>query len=114
MTATVLVIRAHKRFGVCRKARVLREGGDEIEALLIEVSLEGCRLGNLAGIAIEFGEKLTVQLDGADSFTGTLRWNGKGAVGLKLCRAFHTAELDRIIRLCRGEFDVAEPDARAG
>lgn len=114
MAATVLVIRAHKRFGVCRKARVLREGGDDIEALLIELSLEGCRLGNMAGTDVELGDTLTVRIDGTDSFDGTVRWNGTGAIGLKLARPFHTAELDRLIRLCRGELDQAGPNARAG
>lgn len=111
MTATVLIIRAHKRFGVCRKAHIERENGDMIEALLIELSLEGCRVGNLAGAEFADGERLTITVPGAEAFAGQVRWQGRGAVGLRLETAFHIAELDHLIRYCRGEFD-ADGDAR--
>lgn len=41
---TVLLIRAHKRFGVCRGIQLRRDDGRMVTGLLIEVSLEGVAL----------------------------------------------------------------------
>ena len=109
----VLTIRAHTRFAVCRRARIEHAGGAADDAVLIELSLEGCRLGNIAGRSFAPGERVRVEVAGAPPFTGTARWQGGATLGLKLERAFHVAELDRLIRLCRGELDGKAAGSRA-
>ncbi len=99
----VLVIRANKRFAVCRKAGLTRSSGEHSKCLLIEVSLDGCRIGNVDARAFAPGETVNIKIDGAEPFSGEVRWQGQGAIGLKLANPFHVPELDRLIRLCRGE-----------
>jgi len=109
---SVLVIRANKRFAVCRKARLGHAEGAEDDGLLIELSLDGCRIGNVESKDFTTGEMVKVEVDGADPFAGEVRWQGDRAIGLKFTCPFHVPELDRLIRLCRGE-DIGDARLRA-
>lgn len=102
---SVLVIRANKRFAVCREARLGHAEGAKDDGLLIELSLDGCRIGNVESRDFTAGEIVKVEVDGAEPFAGEVRWQGNRAIGLKLACPFHVPELDRLIRLCRGELD---------
>jgi hypothetical protein len=42
---TILTIRKHKRFAVRRKANLVCSGNRPKPGLLVELSLEGCRMG---------------------------------------------------------------------
>lgn len=98
----VLVIRAHKRFAVCRKARVECERGCPADALLIELSLDGCRLSMKAPQA-EVGDLISLSVAGADPIAARVRWAGEGTLGLRFVQPLHIPALDALIRLCRGE-----------
>lgn len=102
---SVLMIRANKRFAVCRKASLARAEGAEAKCMLIEVSLDGCRVGNIDGRTFRAGEQVRIDVPGAQPFSGEVRWQGDSAIGLKLSCPFHIPELDHLIRLCRGELD---------
>ena len=102
---TVLVIRKHSRFAVCRRGTVTAPAAGDSDALLIELSLEGCRIGNVDASAYPSGSRATFELDGHPPLTGEVRWCGEGSIGLRLSPALHTFELDRLVRLCRGELD---------
>ena len=109
-TVSVLIIRAHKRFAVCRKARLRRPGKKAEEGLLIELSLEGCRISNLALQAFAIDQTVLLRVDGARTvLEGRVRWLGDGTVGLRFLRPLHAAALDQLIRLCRGEADGVSP-----
>lgn len=104
---TVLTIRAHKRFAVCRKTRLRKSGKRGAEALLIELSLDGCRIGQV-GASEDFaiGDVLTLRVDGrAAPLEGRVRWLGEGVIGLRFTCPLHNAALEALIRLCRGEND---------
>jgi hypothetical protein len=104
---SVLIIRAHKRFAVCRKGQLRKPGRRGVEALLIELSLDGCRIGCVrapAGLAI--GDVLTLSVNGAEApLEGRVRWLGEGMVGLRFTRPLHNDELEDLIRVARGEMD---------
>jgi len=100
---TVLVIREHSRFAVCKAAKVLRDGSLCPDVLLIELSLSGCRLGNVPDGTLTPGETVEVQVDGAQPFSGTVRWTIDGSIGVKLARRLHIAELEELIRQCRDD-----------
>ena len=100
---SVLVIRAHKRFAVRRKARLDRSGKRAEEGLLIELSLDGCRISNLAPEAFALDQTVTLRVDGAEPLDARIRWLNGGTIGLRFLRPLHTAALDQLIRLCRGE-----------
>lgn len=105
---SVLVIRAHKRFAVCRKARLRKPGRRFEDALLIELSLDGCRLSKLGPHAFTLDQTVMLRIDGAlDPLEGRIRWLGAdGMVGLRFLRPLQAAALDRLIRCCRGEAEA--------
>lgn len=98
---TVLHIRAHKRFGVCRSIRISCQDGRVISGLLIEVSREGCRVSNLDADLLVAGDLVEVEIDESRSLLAHVRWQRDGAVGLRLAPALHNDELAGIIDACR-------------
>jgi hypothetical protein len=110
-----MVIRAHKRFAVCQKARLRRPGKRAEEGLLIELSLEGCRISRLTPDTFALDQQVTLRIEGAKPLEGRIRWLGDsltgGTVGLRFVRPLHAAALDQLIRLCRGQ--VAAPQIAA-
>ena len=98
---TVLIIRAHKRFGVCRKVTLRGRDNRVAHGLLIEMSQEGCRISNVSSEAFAFEEQVTVEVDGWEPFCGRVRWHHGGIVGLRLTEALHRGELAQFIDFCR-------------
>lgn len=99
---SVLVIRAHKRFAVCRKARIDGADGCTGDALLIELSLDGCRVST-SNPQAAIGDTLRLTVLGAEPLEARVRWTGEGTMGLRFVRPLHVPALDALIRLCRGE-----------
>ena len=99
----MLTIRAHRRFAVCRKARLRKPGRRAEEGLLIELSLDGCRISNVPCETFTLDQTVTMRIDGAQPVEARIRWLGDRTVGLRFVRPLHTAALDGLIRLCRGE-----------
>lgn len=101
---SLLTIRAHKRFAVCSKVRLRKEGRRGIDGLLIELSLDGCRISHVGKAAsFALGDPLTLRLDGTAPIAARIRWLRDGTVGLRFERPLHIAGLQRLIELCRGE-----------
>jgi hypothetical protein len=98
---SVLVIRAHKRFAVRQKARLRRAGKRALEGLVIELSLDGCRISNLSAQAFAAGQRVMLRIEGAGPIDAHVRWLGQDAVGLRFARPLTNAALDQLIRLCR-------------
>lgn len=110
---SVLIIRAHKRFAVRRKARLRKAGKRAEEGLLIELSLEGCRISNLTRDAFALDQEVILRIDGAKPpLEGRVRWQNDGTVGLRFLRPLHTAALDQLIRHCREPVVVPQELAR--
>ncbi|OCC22772.1 hypothetical protein MB02_15295 [Croceicoccus estronivorus] len=99
---TVLYIRAHKRFAVRRMVSLSRSDCNAISGLLIELSLQGCRISNL-GQSVEFetGQLVTLEIDGFDPITGAVRWAHDGLAGLRFDQSLHPNTLENLIRHCR-------------
>ena len=109
--SVLLTIRAHKRYAVCSKVRVRKEGKRGIDGLLIELSLDGCRISNVGkagGFAL--GDPLTVRVEGTAPIEGRVRWANESTVGLRFDRPLHIAGLQDLIQLCRG---AGVPEHRA-
>lgn len=106
---TILMIRKHKRFAVRRKASLVAPGKRARQALLVELCLDGCRLGTTCSNEFRMGEVLRMRIGGFADFLAEVRWAGQGFVGLRFIQALHIAELDELIRACRPEEVVVEP-----
>lgn len=105
---TVLTIRSHKRFGVCRAARLRGEGGDIANGLLVEVSLEGCRISNLKRADLAAGNEVCLEIGGWPRMDARVRWSHDDIAGLQLVKPLHNDELADLVNLCRSE----SPQAR--
>jgi hypothetical protein len=105
---TVLTIRAHKRFAVCCKVRLCSRTGIVADGLLIEVSLEGCRISNVAPRAFAAEDIVDVEIEGFTTFGAHVRWQHDKIVGLRLTRPFHCNELINLVNFCRSESEVQE------
>lgn len=106
---SILVIRQHARYGVCRKAQLSRPGSRAVGGLLVELSLHGCRLGNIDQSRFTLDETVTLKIPGFDGFEAQVRWVGDGVVGLRFRYPFHAPALKQLIRACRGETPSKAP-----
>ena len=97
---SVLVIRKHKRFAV-RRMVALSVGGALRRGLLVEVSLEGFRIGNIDSDGLPLGEEVELRIHGFGSLKAEVRWTQPGVVGLHLVEALHIPRLNDLICLCR-------------
>jgi len=109
---TILTIRKHKRFAVRRKASLRCADAPSKTALLIELSLDGCRLGLTGNWTYSIGDFVTLSVTGFESRQAQVRWSGQGYVGLRFANPLHVAELDALVRACRPE-PLYEPQLRA-
>jgi len=105
------VFRAHERFAACQELS-LRKGDVSVgEGLLIEVSLEGCRLSGVDQANFREGDKISFWLEGFGKVEGQARWSGRQCLGLRFARPLHHAEMYRLLETLRSE-PSDEPDAR--
>ncbi len=100
----VLFIRRNKRFAVRRMVALSTDAGLR-HGLLVEVSLEGCRIGNIDTQGLAIGSQVGLRIHGFGTIAAQVRWTQPGIAGLHLVQAFHIAELNELIRLCRAGSD---------
>lgn len=100
---SILIIRQHARYGVCREAQLARPERRTVGGLLIELSLQGCRLGNIDERRFSLDETVTLKIPDFDDFEGQVRWVGNGVIGLRFRSPLRAPALERLIRACRGE-----------
>lgn len=98
---SVLFIRRHSRFAVCREAWLQASNKRRTAGLLIEVSLGGCRLSGIAADACAIDEQVTLRVEGAERISGRVRWIGDAGVGLRFDKPLASGALKHLIRICR-------------
>lgn len=98
---TILVIRKHHRYAVRHKASLCPAKGRRREGLLVELSLEGCRIGIVRAEEFLTGNPVKVRIDGYGDIAGEVRWARGGLAGLRFARPLHVAELDGLLQFCR-------------
>ena len=100
---SVLFIRKHRRFAVCRSARVERQDAGTVQGLLIELSRGGCRVSGLPEGAFAIDESVRLLLDGAEPIASHVRWTSDGRAGLHFAPALSPAMLEALILACRDD-----------
>ena len=95
---TVLVIRSHRRYATRRVVRISRDKRRTVEALMIELSSQGCRLSGLGRAKLEEGDAVTLQLSADLQWPATVRWAHDGLAGLKLDRTLYKQEMEEVLR----------------
>jgi len=100
---SVLFIRAHKRYGVCRGVKLHCPADCIAEGLLIEISQEGCRISNVLSTALAIGESIIVEVPDGPNLPAQVRWQHDGIVGLRLTPPLHNASLADLVNCCRDD-----------
>ena len=104
----VLTIRAHKRFAVCCEVKLRSSTGLVVDGLLIEMSLEGCRVSNVVSHKFSAEDLIDVEIDGQTSLSARVRWQHDKILGLRLMQPFQCGELASLLNYCRGETELKE------
>jgi hypothetical protein len=96
------MMRTTRRFAVCRAARLKPCRGRAADGLLVELSLDGCRISNIGNTArFIVGEAARLEIDGFDPFEAEVRWSKDGFVGVYFARSLNAALLDTLLKTCR-------------
>ncbi|MEO6717910.1 MAG: PilZ domain-containing protein, partial [Novosphingobium sp.] len=102
---SILVIRKHQRFAVRQAVRLQWDRGRPSPGLLVEVSLDGCRLSIPGSGALATGQAVTLAIDEVTARGAQVRWADNGLVGLRFDQPLHNAELDELLTRCRPQAD---------
>lgn len=105
----VTFIRAHRRFAVRQTVRIAHASGEYVEGLLIELSIRGCRVSNLARIPFGSGARVKLEIEGCAPICGFVRWAHDGLLGLTFDAPLYAGTLDDLICQCRGQVPRARP-----
>jgi hypothetical protein len=103
---SIFTIRAHKRFAVCHKVRLGKPKRRGLDGLLIELSLDGCRISHASTPArFVLEDDVVLDVGGAAPIAARVRWLNDGVIGLRFTTPLHNIGLESLIRLCRGQAD---------
>lgn len=72
-----------------------------MDGLLIEISLEGCRISNLGSGEFETGQATTLEIGGFGKLSATVRWSHDQVMGLRFDNPLHSDGLGRLLAMCR-------------
>lgn len=108
---TILTIRKHQRFAVRHDVSLGSAAQRPRRCLMVEVSLDGCRLAAPGSENFVTGQPVVLEIEGFGRMKAQVRWTRDQLVGLKFDAPLHHAELDDLIQTCRA--DAAEQLRRA-
>lgn len=94
---SVLSIRSQRRFAVRQSVRLRDESGNETTGLMIEVSLEGCRVSGLGEALFMPDSMASMRIDDGPWQSGKVRWAHDALLGFKFHHPLHVKELSEFI-----------------
>lgn len=100
---TVLVIPRHKRFAVRHKVQLRNVRGKALAALLIEISLQGCRVNALGHEQLEVDQPVTIEIEGFGDIQGRILSSGDKILGIRFVRPIQGAALHELVWSANGE-----------
>jgi hypothetical protein len=101
---TILTIRKHQRFAVRREAGLQMQGRAPRIGLLVELSLEGCRMSIVEAAKYTVGQALKIEIAGYGAIKTRIRWADTGVLGMRFDQPLHVADLNVLLAACRTEF----------
>jgi len=107
---SILIIRRHKRFAVRQAVRLRCAGHKPSSGMVVEVSLDGCRLAMARSSGLSLDQLVTLEIAQHTTVKAQVRWTNEGLVGLRFDPALHVDELDDLLQTCRAPMT---PDLRA-
>lgn len=110
---SVLVLRSCARYAARKEVRLRTQDGLRVDALLTELSLEGCRLTQLGQALLPADETISLRVDRSRELKARLRWQRDGAAGLRFANALHYKELEALIAACRPPLPTSQAPCAA-
>jgi hypothetical protein len=103
---SVLVIRAHERFDVCRRVFLRRNRNCAGVGMLIQLSLGGCRVKSLEETEFCEGDQVSSWIEGHGRIAGEVRWSGDYGVGLCFPQPLDQGDLIHLLEVLRSEAEA--------
>ena len=94
---SILAIPRHKRFAVRQKVQLRNGGGEAQNALLIEVSLQGCRVSAFGLEPLEIDQPVTIEIAGFGDIKGHIRSAGDRIFGIRFVEPIPGAALHELV-----------------
>jgi hypothetical protein len=93
-----LTITRHRCFAVRKKVRLRSLGGEVTSGLMIEVSLETCRIAASAHPGFRLGQVVTLEIEGFGDFRALVRAAGERCLALRFLQSMPIPELHELVR----------------
>jgi hypothetical protein len=94
---SVFVIPRHKRFAVRHKVQLRNVRGHALAALLIEISLQGCRVSAFGNEQIGVDQPVTIEIDGFGDIDGRVFSSSDKVLGIRFVRPIQGAALHELV-----------------
>lgn len=94
---SAFTIPRHKRFAVRQSVRLRAGPGEILSGLLIEVSLEGCRINAGSGGGLGVDQVVTVEVAGFGDIRGLVRSASGHSIAVRFAQPISSAELQELI-----------------
>lgn len=94
---SLFVISRHKRFAVRQQVQLRCGEGNAQNALLIELSLHGCRVSVTNRESFQIDQAVTIEIEGFGDIRGHIRSAGEGISAIRFCHPIQGAELNELV-----------------
>ena len=94
---SVFVIPRHKRFAVRHHVKLRNARGQALAALLVEISLEGCRVSPFGNEQLEVDQPVTIEIDGFGDIEGRIFSASDKILVIRFIRPIRSAALHELV-----------------
>lgn len=94
---SVFVIPRHKRFAVRHHVQLRTMRGTALAALLIEISLEACRVSPFGHEPLELDQPVTIEIGGFGDIAGRIFSAGEKVLGIRFLRPIQGSALHELV-----------------
>ena len=94
---SVFVVPRHKRFAVRHHVQLRNVRGTALAALLIEISLQGCRVSAFGHEQLEIDQPVTIEIDGFGDIDGRVFSASGKVLGIRFLQPIQGAALHELV-----------------
>ena len=94
---SLFVIPQHKRFAVRHNVQLRSVRGHALAALLIEISLRGCRVSVFGHELLEVDQPVTMEINGYGNFDGRISSASDKILAIRFLRSIQGATLHALV-----------------
>lgn len=94
---SVVVIPRHKRFAVRQHVKLRSSRGKPLAALLVEISLEGCRVSPFGNEQLAADQTVTIEIDGFGDIEGRIFSASDKVLCIRFLRPIQGSALHKLV-----------------